>query len=116
MANHMANTRKRHKDKGLVRVEISAFPSGQVDKLRKVAMTMKSQAAERADLFEMVTDAFAHFRARCLDNVSPPPDSIRLVSLRRVAAMVAEALVSTGGREGFMLGQRIRHRIKSVEC
>lgn len=116
MSVHMANTRRRQSERGLTRVEITAFPSSDVVKLRKIAEAMKRQAAEKAELMGMIDEAFSKFGTRSLDNVSPPEKDIRLKNLRHVADTVAECLMRRGGREGFVLGRRIRHRLTGAAC
>lgn len=109
----MANTRRRQSERDLRRVEITAFPIGEVTRLRAIAAAMKRQEVERQDLLCLIGDAFARFRVRALDNLTPPPQEARLAEVRRVAALVADSLLARGGREGYLLGRRLRQRIEA---
>ena len=72
-------------------------------------MRAQRSQADLATVRTLIAEAYEKFGASCLDNIAIPAKSAGL----RGARAVADALMTRGGKDAFLLGRRILERAKT---
>lgn len=101
--------RKRRRQAGLVRVEVSV-PVSHVNAVKAYAAQLRegSRSERLEEVRRLIAKAYNKYHARYLDNIDVKPESANFGD----AAVVAAALIHRGNAEAYRLGQQINRLAK----